>query len=170
MVLDCFKAINDKELTEQERVMASLIIFYEDINSLDDIDKYSEILRPLQEQMFLFFDCGEKNLQSNTGGIKLFDWDADSNLVVSAVNNVAGKEIRSLNYLHWWTFISYYTAIKECLLTEVLSLRYKKAHGEKLEKYEKKFIQNNPQYFNIDMRSDEQKEADEYVRQLWGNS
>ena len=170
VVLDCFKALNDTDLTEQERLFACMIIFYEDFYSIEDILKYSKIINSLREQMFLFFDCGEKDLQSNTENIKLLDWDRDSNLIVSAVNNVANKEIRELEYLHWWTFISYYTAINESLLTEVLKLRYKKAHGEKLEKSEKKFIQANPQYFNIDMRSNEQKEADEYVRQLWGNS
>lgn len=170
MVLDCFKALNDEELNEQERLFASLIIFYEDFSTIEDVMRQSEILKQLQEEMFLFFDCGEKDLQSNTENIKVLDWDKDSNLIVSAVNNVANKEIRSLEYLHWWTFISYYTAISESLLTEVIKLRYKKAKGEKLETYERKFIQNNPQYFNIDMRSTEQKEADEYVRRLWGDS
>ena len=170
MVLDCFKALNDKELNEQERIIACMIMFYKNFSTVEDVLRQSEILRPLQQEMFLFFDCGEKDLKSNTDNIKVLDWDRDSNLIVSAVNNVAGKEIRSLEYLHWWTFVSYYTAISESLLTEVIKLRYKKAKGEKLEKYEKKFIQSNPQYFNIDMRSEEQKEADEYVRRLWGDS
>ena len=170
MVLDCFKALNDEELTEQERLFASLIIFYEDFSTIEDVMKQSEILKPLQEEMFVFFDCGDKDLGSNTDNINVIDWDKDSNLIVSAVNNVAGKEIRSSEYLHWWTFISYYTAISESLLSEVIKLRYKRAKGEKLETYERKFIQNNPQYFNIDTRTAEQKEADEYVRQLWGDS
>lgn len=170
MVLDCFKALNDIELDERERVLAALIIFYEDFDSIDDVLKQIEIMPQLEEQMILFFDCGEEDLQSNTDNIKVLDWDKDSNLIVSAINNVAGKEIRALEYLHWWTFISYYTSIDECLLTEVIRLRYKKAKGEKLEKAERKFIQHNPQYFNIDMRTTEQKEADEYIRQLWGNS
>lgn len=170
MVLDCFKALNDEELSEQERLFASLIIFYKDFSTIEDVMKQSDILKQLQEEMFIFFDGGDKDLGSNTDNINVIDWDKDSNLIVSAVNNVAGKEIRSEEYLHWWTFISYYTAINESLLSEVIKLRYKKAKGEKLETYERKFIQNNPQYFNIDTRTAEQKEADEYVRQLWGNS
>ena len=31
MVLDCFNALNDTELSEDERVLASLLIFYNDI-------------------------------------------------------------------------------------------------------------------------------------------
>ena len=100
----------------------------------------------------------------------MIDWSHDSNLIASAINNVANQEIRSLPYLHWWTFLGYYTAIGECLLSTVVSIRYKKARGEKLEKYEKKFMQDNPQYFNIDLRTAEQKAADEYIMQLWGGS
>ena len=170
MVLDCFKALNDEELSEQERLFTSLIIFYKDFSTIEDVMEQSDILKQLQEEMFIFFDGGDKNLENNTENINVIDWDRDSNLIVSAVNNVAGKEIRSEEYLHWWTFISYYTAINESLLSEVIKLRYKRVKGEKLETYERKFIQNNPQYFNIDTRTTEQKEADEYVRQLWGNS
>ena len=35
MVLDCFAALNDVELTKEERVYCALIIFYENFNSLD---------------------------------------------------------------------------------------------------------------------------------------
>jgi len=170
MVLDCFKALNDTELTENERIMACLIIFYEDFDSIDDILEHEAIISQLEQEMAVFFDGGEKDLKSNTHNYKVMDWDKDSNLICSAVNNIAGKEIRALDYLHWWTFLGYYTAIKECLLSEVITIRYKKASGEKLEKHERKFMQENPQYFNLDMRSTEQKEADEYIRKLWGEA
>ena len=170
MVLDCFKVLNDTELSETEKIYTALIIFYEDFNSLDDVLKHGYIINELQENMFLFFNVAEEELPSNTKNYKVIDWDKDSNLICSAINNVANKEIRSLEYLHWWTFMSYYTAIGECLLSQVVSIRYKIARNEKLEKYEKKFKQDNPQYFNIDMRSNSQKEADEYIKKLWGDS
>lgn len=170
MVLDCFKVLNDDELTESEKVYTMLIIFYEDFDSLEDLFEHSDIIEDLQKNMFLFFNVGEEDLNSNTNNLKVIDWDKDSNLICSAINNVANKEIRSLEYLHWWTFMSYYIGIGECLLSQVVSIRYKIARNEKLEKYEKKFRQDNPQYFNIDMRSNSQKEADEYIKKLWGDS
>lgn len=168
MVLDCFKALNDKELSDMERLYAALIIFYEDFEDIEDVLKKDKILKELTDEMFKFFNQGQEDLQSNTGGHKLIDWDKDSNLICSAINNVAKQEIRSLDYLHWWTFLGYYTAIGECPLSNIVSLRYKIANGEKLEKHEKKFIQDNPDFFNIDMRSNTQKQAEEYVRKLWG--
>lgn len=170
MVLDCFKELNDIELTKSERVYASLIIFYEDFNDLDDLFEHKDIITELQVEMFRFFNGGEEELQSNTHNVNVIDWDKDSNLICSAINNVANKEIRAEEYIHWWTFLGYYIAIGECLLSQVVSIRHKIARNEKLEKYEKKFKQENPQYFNMDMRTAEQKEADEYIRKLWGDS
>lgn len=167
MVLDCFEALNDTELTELERLYSALIIFYEDFNCVEDFPN-REILTQLIHAMFDFFNQHE-DIQSNTQDIRVIDWDKDSNLISSAINKVAGQEIRSLEYLHWWTFLGYYMAIGECLLSSVVSIRYKSIKGEKLEKHEKKFKQDNPQYFNIDFRTTEQKEADEYIRQLWGD-
>ena len=40
VTLDCFSALNDRELDEQERVYAMLIIFFEDINDIYDIENW----------------------------------------------------------------------------------------------------------------------------------
>ena len=169
MVLDCFEAMNDLELSEMERVYSALIIFYEDFNSVADVSKRSDILEDLFKEMSKFINGGEEERQSNTRNFKVIDWQKDSNLICSAVNNVAKTEIRALDYLHWWTFLSYYNAVGECILSSIVSIRYKIARGEKLEKHEKKFRMENPEYFNIDMRTTEQKEADEYIRKMWGD-
>ena len=168
MVLDCFEALDDRELSPSEQMYAALIIFYEDLNSIEDIVLHKDILEELQCEMVKFFNGGDANLQSNTHNYRLIDWSKDSNLICSAINNVAKQEIRALDYLHWWTFLGYYTAVGECPLSNIIGIRYKIAKGEKLEKHEQKFKQENPEYFNIDLRSREQQEADDYVRKLWG--
>lgn len=168
MVLDCFEAINDTELEPLERMYSALIIFYEDFNDVEDVTDCEELLEKLYSEMIKFFNGGEDEVKSNTESYKLIDWKRDSNLVCSAINNVAKQEIRALDYLHWWTFLGYYTAIGECALSNIVSIRYKIAHGDKLEKNERKFKQENPEYFSLDMRSSEQKEADDYIHKLWG--
>lgn len=166
MVLDCFKAMNDPELSEIEQLCTAMIIFYEDFNDIFDIPHDQELVKALREQMINFFNVGEA-ATSNTHGYNLIDWSKDSNLICSAINNVAKQEIRALDYLHWWTFLGYYTAIGECPLATIVSIRYKIAHGDKLEKSEQKFRQENPEYFDIDLRSNEQRQADDYVSKLW---
>lgn len=166
MVLDCFDALNDTELEPNERVACALIIFYEDINSISDFQKFSDLSEAVR-QMYKFFNCGQNESPGAQTNYKLIDWNKDSALVSSAINKVAGREIRSESFLHWWTFIGYYTAIGECALSTIVHIRYKMASGKKLEKHERQFKQDNPQYFAWDARTIQQKEADDLAKSLW---
>ena len=168
MVFDCFKALNDTDLTKTERVLTALIIFYQDIHSINDLAKFPSVEEAVK-QMYLFFNCGQPQPPGAQANYKLIDWDKDSALVSSAINAVAGKETRAESFLHWWTFMGYYTAIGECPLSTIVNIRYKMASGKQLDKAERKFRQENPQYFVWDARTVEQKELDEQVRSLWNS-
>lgn len=169
MVLDCFSALQDTELTKEERVISSLIIFYDDVHSVFDIYELfpdDESMTLAIQEMFNFFQCGQSGVGAKQNH-KLIDWELDSQLICSAVNNVAKIEIRSVPYCHWWTFMGYYISIGESVLSTVVSIRHKTAEGKKLEKYEKDFKRDNPQYFSFDYRTAEQKEADEQIRAMF---
>ena len=168
VVLDCFVALNDPELTEEERVFASLIIFYEDINTIEDIYNFPNLESAVTE-MFKFFNCGQVESPGAKSNYRLIDWQLDSQLVCSAINNVAGKEIRLESYIHWWTFMGYYMAVGDSPLATVVGIRSKIARGKKLEKYELNFKKDNPQYFVWDARTTKQKENDSLMRELWNN-
>ena len=167
MVLDCFDAMNDIELPEMARVYSALTIFYADFETVEELIERQDILPDLFKAMCKFINGGEEEKQSNTKNYRVIDWQKDSNLICSAINNVAKTEIRALEYLHWWTFLSYYNAIGDCILSHIVSIRYKIARGEKLEKHEQKFRMENPDYFDIDMRTTEQREIEEQIRQMW---
>lgn len=159
MVLDCFSALNDIELGKEERIISSLIIFYEDFSSVEDV--YScECIATLAQEMMKFFNCGSDGTDEKQTNYRLIDWDKDSSLICSAVNKVAGKEIRAEQYVHWWTFMGYYMAIGQSPLSTIVGIRGKIARQEKLEKYEKRFRYDNPQYFNMDYKSLEERELD----------
>ena len=64
---------------------------------------------------------------------RLMDWDKDSSLIASAINKNMGKDIRSVKYMHWWTFMGAYMEISEGLFHEILQIRQKKMNGKKLE-------------------------------------
>ena len=168
MVLDCFTALNDETLTRQERIIACLVIFLEDIHSIEDVYELEDV-EELAKEMMRFFNCGSTETGKKLN-YKLIDWEKDETLICSAINNVAGKEVRLEPYIHWWTFMGYYTAIGESPLSTVVSIRSKQSKNKKLEKYEKQFIAENPQYFNWDRRTIEQKEEDEYIRSIWNNT
>ena len=71
------------------------------------------------------------------------DWQQDFSLIVAPVNRVLGKEIRSLDYLHWWTFIGAYQEIGDCTFAQIVNIRQKKAHGKKLDKAEQEYYKKN---------------------------
>jgi len=167
IVLDCFEVLNDTELSQSERILVAIYIFYEDFAEFDDILKVKEDeLINLVEAMFDFISCGADNNASKTN-YKALDWKQDEQLICSAINKVAGTEVRALPYLHWWTFMGYFSAIGESALSTIVSIRTKMVKGKKLEKYENEFVRDNPQYFNWDSRTEEQKEEDEWIRKIW---
>lgn len=168
MVLQCFNILNAEDLNESEKCIACLMVFYEKFNVLEDVLKISKVeFESATREMFAFMNMGQNESENTRSAVKLIDWEKDSLLIASAINNVAGKEIRAAKYVHWWTFIGYYMAIGDCALSQIVAIRHKIAHGTKLEKYEKKFRQENPQFFNVDYRTTEQKQAEEYIRNMW---
>lgn len=168
MVLDCFKALQDAELNPKERVFCSLLIFYENINSIADINKFPDLETAIKE-MYNFFNCGKDQSVGKRMKHRLIDWDKDSQMICSAINKVANKEVRAEPYIHWWTFMGYYSAVGESLLSTVLSIRDKLSRGKKLEKYEREFKNENPEYFVWNARTTDDEEADRLFNELWNN-
>lgn len=166
MVLDCFVALNDLELTKEERICSALIIFYENMNDLSDLNNFEDVSEAAA-QMFQFFNCGNDIDDTGKQLPRLIDWNSDSQLICSAINKVSGQEIRAVPYMHWWTFLGYYMAIGESPLSYIVGIRHKIANQEKLEKYERKFQAENPQYFKMDYRTEDDKEYDELIKQIW---
>ena len=168
VVLDCFSALEDIELGEDLGILASLIIFYEDFDeetvlALDDV-----MIVQLVKEMYKFFNCGSEESE-NAPNSKLIDWEKDSQIIMAAVNNVAGKEVRLEKYIHWWTFVGYYMSIGESVLATVVSIRNKILKGEKLEKWEKKFRTENDHFFHWNSKSREDRELDKLANELWNS-
>ena len=92
---------------------------------------------------------------------RVMDWQQDAGLIIPAVNRVVGTEVRTLEYMHWWTFLGAYMEIGECLYSTVLSIRQKRAKGKKLEDYEQAFYKANRAL--VDLRKRE-TEADQQRR------
>ena len=167
MVLDCFSALQDEELSEDYRVLASLLIFYNEFDSLEDIVFYEEYLPELTREMFRFINAGKDASPGANAGGAVIDWEGDSQMICAAVNNVAKTEIRTVEYCHWWTFLGYYMSVGKSVMATVVGIRSKIIHGKKLEKWEKDFKKDNPEYFNWRRSSVEEREIENLVRELW---
>ena len=88
--------------------------------------------------------------------------EQDSRFILAEVNRAAGTEIRSLPYLHWWTFLSYFHAIGEGQLSTLISIRTKLQNGKKLEPWEQDYYRKNRHL--VDLRP--RYTAEEMAQQL----
>lgn len=168
MVLDCFNALNDTQLSQENRVVTALIIFYDNVCDIDDIFKMfqGDNLKIAVDEMMSFFECGQPNIGAKQQ-YKLIDWEQDEQLIASAVNNVANRELRSEPYIHWWTFMGYFMSIGECTLSTIVGIRSKIKKGKKLEDYEKEFKRDNPQYFIWNSQTDSDIEVNDILNSIW---
>jgi hypothetical protein len=132
-VLEIIKYLTDVRKSEYSRWMIALALFYEE-----------EIPAEHQEEAAKFLsDFISYGVPEDKPGPKLVDWDQDASLIVADVNKVAGKEIRAEEYLHWWTFLSYFYGVGEGQLSTVVGIRSKRAKGKKLDKWEQEYYRDN---------------------------
>jgi len=135
-VLDICTALSDPELSDQERALVTLQIFYPAFDEMPR-EHYEEAIR----KCFWFISCGEEN--HGKSGPRLVDWEKDFRFIVSPVNRVLGTEIRSLDYLHWWTFVSAYYEIGDCMFAQIVRIREKLAKGKPLDKADREWYRKN---------------------------
>lgn len=140
-VLEVVHYLADNSRPEFLRWRIAVGLFYE-----EEIPEryYQQATQYLSE----FISYGSQNAKA---GPKLLDWATDAQMIVADINKSAGLEIRAVEFLHWWTFLSYFYGIGEGQLSTVVSIRNKKTKGKKLEKWEQEFYKENKEL--IDMKS-----------------
>ena len=166
--LDIFALLSDPELNQREKAVGAMEIFYfspgyGDIPPRD----WQEAL----EKCFWFLSGGERRGEQK--GPPLMDWEQDFPLICAPVNRVCGQDIRGIPYdpetntggLHWWTFLSYYMEIGDCLFAQVVRIRDMKAHGKRLDKQDREFYRRNRELIDIKTRYTENDDA---FFQEWG--
>ena len=176
LIIDVVTACQDVDFTDEERAVTALILFYDGLESYEDVIQEFDTKELLQEaikSMMDFIGCGEDSSVGYKSNYKLIDWKQDEKLIVSAINPMlgAGNDIRRIEYMHWWTFISYYMGIGESALSTVVGIRNKIIKGKKLEDYEKSFKRDNPEYFKWrENKSQQEMEFENEIMDLWKNN
>lgn len=164
-IIGVIDVCEDPELTQEERTVSAFIIFYECINDYEDIFKvFGDDAKEAMQAMLKFISYNYDDDLASKPSVKLIDWVQDESLIISGVNGVVKAEVREFEYLHWWTFLSYYMAIGDGPLATVVSIRNKLAKGKKLEKYEQEFRRENPAYFRW---KNEEIEGRNLIESIW---
>jgi hypothetical protein len=159
-ILQIITAYDAEELKDGEKVLICLKRMYVDFDAIPT-DDYEAAYKAAT----VFIEC---QMRSDNPGPKVVDWNKDSQLIFSAVNKVAGREVRAVEYMHWWTFLGYFQSVdRDDLWGFILTIRQKQAKGRKLEKYETEFYNANRSMCDIGKRVDRKKEAIDYMEALY---
>lgn len=151
-VLKILCAFGDPDLKDAEKVYVCLHNLYIDFPDIPEAD-YEAAFRAAAG--FIDNGAGEQTRKP----LRVMDWEQDECILIPAINKVAGREIRAVRYLHWWTFLGYYLEISDSVFSTVLSIRMKKANGKKLEKWEREYWNANRQICALKPRISAEEQA-----------
>ena len=152
-ILDICEALTDPELTNEEKAEVLLYIFYPDLADIP-VEDWQEAAK----QCVWFIYCGETERHQRSAP-KLMDWSQDFRYIAAPINRVLGKEIREMEYLHWWTFISAYYEIGDCLFAQIVRIRSLRAKGKPLDKADQQWYQENRELVDLKTSFTEAEDA-----------
>lgn len=160
-VLIIFSAFSDTALTKEEQAVICLLRLYA-APITEDIAEEALI------KAYWFLDGGDMP-KSTPDTVKLIDWKHDESMLMPAISKTVGViDIRSLPYLHWWTFLGAFGEVGEGLFSQVVHMRQKLGKGEKLDKTEKEFYRKNIEL--VTLRTAEEQaaidETEEFLKTL----
>lgn len=166
VVLNIIQAMNDPELSDQEKCYVTLRCLYVDFGQLTDTN-----IEAAAERAYWFIGGGD--IPKSEHDVKTFDWEQDESIIFPAINKAAGYETRAVSYLHWWSFLGLFGEIGEGLFSQVAHIRGKMAKGKKLDKWEKEFVRDHKSLITLKERksAEEQRREDEdaaFINQLTG--
>lgn len=156
--LNILQAFSDPDLTQYDKSIIVIKCLYK---NPEDIS--SEDFEMCMEKAIWFLNCGDKVNKPQTKK-PLYDWEQDEQIIFSAINKVANKEVRELDYMHFWTFIALFNEIGESSFSTVVGIRQKKSRGKKLEDYEREFYRNNKDM--VDLKKKYTQEEQEEINSI----
>lgn len=157
VIMDIYAALNDPELEPDVRAYEVLQIFYPDADTIPEEHQQEAVDKCLD------FLQGGRPAPQNPSHVKLIDWEQDYPIIIGPVNKVVGKEVRAMEHLHWWTFLSAYYEIGDCLFAQVVSIRQKLGKGKALDKSDREFYRNNKELIDLkQVYTSEEKDVMDY--------
>lgn len=153
VILLC-NAFNDPNLSTNEKTLIMLNNLY-----VDNWMEFGNVEEAIRKASW-FIDWG-KEYKEPENAPKLMDWEQDYNLIISAVNNKVNViDVRELDFMHWWTFLGYFSDRGECQFSSITDLREKIAKGKKLDSWEKEVLRENRDQIILKNKANEEFEKE----------
>ena len=162
-VFHIFEAFDDERLSGYSKMKICIMRLYTD-----------EIPQGLYNEAYCkacwFLDGGEACRSAKKESVRLVDFEQDETMLFAAVNAAAHTEVRAKDFLHWWTFLSFYISLPpDSLYAQVISIRSKNAKKKPLEKWEKEFFKANKDIIELKKKySAEQRAEIDKLNELLG--
>lgn len=163
-VLQVFEAFQDPELQPEEKWIVAIYLLFENFSCDDDVLEAAQDgfdLGEAMKQISWFISAGQPEKQVLEQ--PTYNWTQDEQMIFSAVNKVAGRETRELEYLHWWTFLGYFNEVGEGTFSFIVGIRHKLNKGKKLEKHEKEFLSLNKELVLMKKPLTKEEQEQEYA-------
>ena len=159
--------MQDSKITEKEKIMLALKLYYYDISKIKDIKlAINEIL--------WFYRCGKEIQQQKESkkdeakaAKQIYSYEFDDEYIYSAFMEQYKIDLNSIKYLHWWKFKALFNSLNES--TQFVKIMgYRAMNISKIKDKEMKLHYKKMQkiYALPDMRSEEEKEID-FAEALW---
>lgn len=159
VALDVYAALDDPELSPQDKAEALLVIMYPQF-----ADMPVQHWQAATDAALIFLNGGSEETPQRKSP-KLVAWEQDFPYIIAPINKIIGTEVRSVEYMHWWTFLSAYYEIGECTFSQIVRIRDLLAKGKKLEKAEKEWYTRNRHL--VDFKKS-YTAAEEQLLKQWG--
>lgn len=156
-ILDILTDLSDPEADGEDRAAAVLIGLYPDFDDMPP-EHYDDAIR----EGMRFINCDAKEAPHKAP--RLVDWEQDYNLMIAPINRVMGKEIREVEYIHWWTFLAAYQEIGDCTFAQVVRIRDHLARG-KMDKSDWEWYRKNRHLVDFKRKYTEAEDAE---AKKWG--
>lgn len=162
-ILRIFSAFNAPELSDREKTFVLLKQMYVDFSEIPYTD-----YEAAYKAAFDFIDGSV--IHEDRPSPRIVNWEKDEQLIFPAVNKVAGFEVRSADYLHWWTFLGYFQGIdRDDTWGFVLLIRQKRAKHKQLEKHEREFYAANRKLCMVDLPKDPEKVVSDTLTAIYND-
>lgn len=141
-IITVLQAWEDDYFNDEDKIEILLRILYKD-QQLDDVG-----LALTEAKSFL----NRTRLDSeSTDEPILISWVQDIHLIFDGIISTHGTDPRTLEYLHWWSFLGLFHGIKEGTFSNIIRIRSKINNAEKLDKWEEEYYLKNRHMVDLDI-------------------
>ena len=117
-VLNLFPMFDDPELSDIEKA-------YVACRNLYQCEITADIFEEAVDKLYWFIDGGDIP-KDDPAPVRILDWEKDERTLMPAISKtVSVPDVRSLPYMHWFTFVGAFGEMGEGLFSMILNLRRK---------------------------------------------